>query len=75
MFYMAKWWSVVCKFFDLIEQEKDSKKIKNAACKTCVDMILAYVFGTSNLMHHSEVKHPNEYCKAKSKESGSKSDN
>ena len=33
-----------------------------------------YAGGTSNLMHHLEAKHPNEYCKAKSEESGNESD-
>ena len=37
-------------------------------------MISMYTGGTSNLMHHLEAKHPNEYCKAKSKESGDESD-
>ena len=60
--------------FDVVEQEKDNKKIKNAACKICVDMILTYAGGTSNLMHHLEAKHPHEYCKAKSEESGNESD-
>ena len=71
---MAKRQSIVWKFFDLVEQEKDGKKIKNAACKICVDTILTYASGTSNLMHHLEAKHPNEYCKAKNEESGNKSD-
>ena len=57
MFYMAKPRSIVWKFFDLVEQEKDGKKIKNAACKICVDTILTYAGGTSNLMHHLEAKH------------------
>ena len=33
------------KFFDLIEQKKDGIKVKNAACKICVDTILMYVCG------------------------------
>ena len=37
-------------------------------------MILTYAGGTSNLMHHLEAKHPNEYCKAKSKVSSYESD-
>ena len=61
-------------FFDLVEQQKDGKKIKNSACKICVDTILTYVGGTSNLMHHLEAKDTNEYRKAKSKESGDESD-
>ena len=71
---MAKWLSIVWKLFDLLEQEKDSIKVKNAVCKICVDMILTYADVTSNLMHHLEARHPNEYCKAKSEESGDKSD-
>ena len=51
MFYMAKRQSIVWEFFDLVEQDKDGKKIKNAACKICVDTILTYAGGTSNLMH------------------------
>ena len=39
-----------------------------------VDTMLTYAGGTSNLMHNLEAKHPNEYCKAKSKESCSESD-
>ena len=27
------------KFFDLVEQEKDGKKTKNAECKICADTI------------------------------------
>ena len=46
MFYMVKCcWEV----FDLVEQEKDGKKIKNAACKNCVDMILTYAGRTSGV--------------------------
>ena len=71
---MAKRRSIVWKFFDLIEQEKDGIKVKNAACKICVDTILTYAGGTSNLMHHLEARHPNEYCKAKNEESGDESD-
>ena len=37
-------------------------------------MILTYTGGTGNLMHHLEGKYPNEYCKAKSEESGNESD-
>ena len=54
---------------DLVEQDKDGKKIRNAACKICADTTLTYTGGTSNLMHHLEAKHPNEYCKAKNEES------
>ena len=60
--------------FDVVEQQKDNKKIKNAACKICVDTILTYVGGTNDLMYHLEAKHPHEYCKAKSEESGNGSD-
>ena len=49
---MAKQRSIIWKYFDLVEQEKDGIKVKNAACKICVDMILMYAGGTSNLMHH-----------------------
>ena len=42
--------------FDLVEQEKDGKKIENAAYKICADTALTYVGGTSNLMHHLEAK-------------------
>ena len=66
---MAKRRSIVWKFFDLVEQDKDGKKIRNAACKICADTTLTYAGGTSNLMHHLEAKHPNEYCKAKNEES------
>ena len=72
--FMAKRRSIVWKFFDLVEQEKDGIKVKNAACNICVDMILTYAGGTSNLMHYLEARHPNEYCKAKSEESGDESD-
>ena len=30
---------VMWKFCDLVSQEKDRKKSKNAACKTCADML------------------------------------
>ena len=70
---MAKRWSIVWKFFDLVAQEKDGIKVKNTACKICVDTILTYAGGSSNLMHHLEARHPNEYCKAKSEESGNES--
>ena len=36
--------------------------------------MLMYAGGTSNLMHHLEARHHNEYCKAKSEESGNESD-
>ena len=72
--HLAKRRSIVWKFFDLVEQEKDGKNIKNAVYKICVDTILKYAGGTSNLMHQLEAKHPNEYCKAKSEESGDESD-
>ena len=39
---------VVWLLFDLVEQEKDGEKIKNAACKICVNMMLMYAGGTSN---------------------------
>ena len=55
---MAKWRSLVWKFFDVVEQEKDGKKIKNAACKICVGTILTCAGGTSNLMHHLEQSTP-----------------
>ena len=71
---MAKRRCVVWKFFDLVEQEKDGIKVKNASCKISVDTILTYSGRTSNLMHHLEARHPNEYCKAKSEESGDESD-
>ena len=66
---MAKQRSIIWKFFDLVEQEKDGIKVKNTASKICVDTILTYAGGTSNLMHHLEARNPNEYCKAKSEES------
>ena len=65
---MAKRWSIVRRFFDLVEQDKDGK-IKIAVCKICPDTALTYAGGTSNLMHHLEAKRPNEYCKVKSEES------
>ena len=71
---MVKRWSIVWKFSDLVEQEKDGIKVKNAVCKICVDTILTYTGGTSNLMHNLEARHPYEYCKAKSEESGDESD-
>ena len=71
---MAKRQSIVWKFIDLVEQEKDGIKVKNAVCKICVDTILMYADGTSNLMHHLEARHLDEYCKAKSEESGNESD-
>ena len=57
------------RFFNLVEQDKYAKKIKIAVCKIIPDTSLTYAYGTSNLMHHLEAKHPNKYCKAKSKES------
>ena len=66
---MAKRRSIVWKFFDLVEQDKDGKKIRNVACKICADTTLTYAGGTSKLMHHLEAKHPSEYCKAKNEES------
>ena len=71
---MANQRSIIWKFFNLVAQEKDGIKVKNAACKIFVDMILTYVGGTTNLMHHLEARHPNEYFKAKSKESSDESD-
>jgi len=62
---MAKRRSIVWKFFELVEQEKDGKKIKYAACNICADTTLTYVGETSNLLHHLEVKHPSEYSKVK----------
>ena len=39
--FMAKRRSIVWKFFDLVKQEKDGIKVKNASCKIRVDMELA----------------------------------
>jgi len=61
--------SIVWKFFELVEQEKDGKKIKSAACNIFADMTLTYVGGTSNLLHHLETKHPSKYNKVKGEDS------
>ena len=71
---MAKQRNIFWKIFDLVEQEKDGIKVKNTECKICVDTILTYAGGTSNLMHHLEARHPNKYCKAKSEVSSDESD-
>ena len=60
--------SIVWKFFELVEHEKDSRKIKQAVCTLCPDTILTYSGGTSNLIHHLEAKHLVEYSKAKDNE-------
>ena len=66
-FFMAKRQSIVWKFFDLVEQDKDGKKIRNAACKICADTTLTYTGGTSNLMHHLEAKQPANTAKQRMK--------
>ena len=65
---MAKRRSIVWKFFDLVEHEKDGKKIKQAECNLCLDTILTYAGGTSNLIRHLEAKHSVEYSKARDNE-------
>ena len=65
---MAKRRSIGWKFFDLVEHEKDGKKIKQVECNLCPDMILTYAGGTSNLIHHLEAKHSVEYSKARDNE-------
>jgi len=62
---MGKRKSIVWKFFKLVEQEEDGKKIKYAVCNICADMTLTYTGRTSNLLHHLEAKHPSEYSKVK----------
>lgn len=62
---MAKRRNIVWKFFELIKNEKDGKKIKYAVCSICGDTTLTYAGGTSNLIHHLEAKHPSEYSKEK----------
>jgi len=66
---MAKRRSIVWKFFELVEQEKDGKKIKYATCNVFTDTTLTYVGETSNLLHHLEMKHPSEYSKVKGEDS------
>ena len=61
---MTKRRSIVWKFFNLIEHDKDVKKIKQAECTLCPDTILTHAGGTSNLIHHLEAKH-SKYSKAK----------
>jgi len=61
--------SIVWKFFELVEQEKDGKKIKYTACNICADTTLTYMGGTSNLLHYLEAKHPSKYSKVKGEDS------
>ena len=65
---MARRRSIVWKFFELIEHQRDGKTIKQAECTLCLDTVLAYEGGTSNLIHHLEAKHSVEYSKAKERE-------
>jgi len=65
---MAKRRSIVWKFFNLIEHDKDGKKIKQTECTLCPYTILTYAGGTSNPIHHLEAKHSVEYSKAKDNE-------
>ena len=65
---MAKRRSIVWKFFNLIEHNKDGKMIKQAECTLCPDTILMYAGGTSNLIRHLEAKHSVEYSKTKDNE-------
>jgi len=66
---MAKRRSVVWKFFELVEQEKDGKNIKYALCNIYVHTTLTYACRTSNLLHHLEAKHPSKYSKVKGEDS------
>ena len=62
---MARRRSIVWKFFELIEHQRDGKTIKQAECTLYPDTVLTYAGGTSNLIHHLEAKHSVEYSKAK----------
>ena len=44
------------------------KKHKEAICKLCEGVTLAYAGGTSNLFNHLEAKHPVAHTKAVPKE-------
>ena len=44
------------------------KRIKQAKCTLCPDMILTYTGGTSNLIHNLEAKHSVEYSQGKNSE-------
>ena len=56
--------SLMWEFFELREVAIKGEKLKKADCKLCDGVNLAYGGGTSNLLHHLEVKHPVSYKKA-----------